>query len=126
MRRIMRCAMVAVVLLICTAAGLAQTSQGRILGTVSDASGAVVTDAKRTITNTATGVSRILTTTGAGEYAAPNLNAGPYIVTAEAAGFKKEQRVGLLLEVAQDIRVDLQLVPGATQETGTVSGEAPI
>jgi Carboxypeptidase regulatory-like domain/TonB dependent receptor len=126
MRSIMRAAMVAVSVLICGAALPAQTSQGRILGTVSDASGAVVTDAKVTITNTATGVSRALTTTGAGEYAAPNLNAGPYTVTAEAPGFKKEQRVGLLLEVAQDIRIDLQLVPGTTQETVTVSGEAPI
>ena len=50
---------VVVFCLLFIAAGLsAQTSQGRILGTITDASGAVVSNAKVTITNTATGVSR--------------------------------------------------------------------
>src|SRR5689334_2329145 len=48
-----------------------QSSEGRILGTVTDQSGAVVAGARITITNSATNVSRQLTTTGAGEYVAP-------------------------------------------------------
>ena len=69
---------------------MAQTSEGRILGTVlrpdrrRDRRGA-----KITITNTTTNVSRQLVTTSAGEYVAPNLEPGTYTVTAEAAGFKK-------------------------------------
>ena len=66
-----------------------QTSEGRILGTVYDQSGAVVPGAKITVTNTATGVSRHLVTSGAGEYVAPNLEPGSYTVTAENGGFKK-------------------------------------
>src|SRR5579862_8176866 len=96
---------------------LAQTYQGRILGSVTDSSGAVVGGAKVTITNTATGVSRVLTANGAGDYNAPNLEPGPYTVTAEAPSFKKAQRLGLQLEVAKDVRVDLKLVPGAVNET---------
>ena len=79
-----------------------------------------------TITNTATGVSRNLSTNAAGDYNAPNLEPGPYMVTAQAASFKKAQRTGLQLEVAKDIRVDLKLEPGAVSETVTVSEEAPI
>ncbi len=105
---------------------LAQTYQGRILGSVTDSSGAVVSGAKVTITNTATGISRNLTANGAGEYNAPNLEPGPYTVTAEAASFKRAERTGLQLEVAKDVRVDLKLEAGAVNETVTVSEEAPI
>ena len=83
-------AFTAIIVMLCGAITLsAQTSQGRILGSVTDQTGAVVPGAKVTITNTATGAARALTTTGAGEYAAPNLDAGPYTISAEASGFKK-------------------------------------
>ena len=63
---------------VCSTAFLfAQTYQGRILGSVTDASGAVISGAKITIKNTATGVARSLTTTAAGDYVAPNLEPGP-------------------------------------------------
>jgi len=121
-------AFVLVILLVFLSASLliAQTYQGRILGLVTDQSGAVVRGAKVTITNTATGVSRTLTTTAAGEYNAPNLEPGPYTVTAEAPGFKKVERTALRLEVAKDIRVDFTLNPGAVSEIVTVSEEAPV
>jgi hypothetical protein len=104
----------------------AQTYQGRILGSVTDSSGAVVGGAKLTITNTATGTSRTLTANGEGDYNAPNLEPGPYTVTAEAPSFKKAQRTGLQLEVAKDIRIDFKLDPGAINETVTVSEDASV
>ena len=63
----------AVVLAVIVAVGIAagQTSEGRILGTVLDPSGAVIAGARITITNTRTGVTRELTSTGNGEYVAP-------------------------------------------------------
>jgi len=61
-----------------------------------------------------------------GDYNAPNLEPGPYMVTAEAPSFKRAQRTGLQLEVAKDIRVDFRLDPGAINETVTVSEEAPV
>jgi hypothetical protein len=108
-------------------AGLhAQTYQSRILGVVSDQNGAVVPSAQVTITNTATNTSRILTTGGADEYVAADLEPGPYTVTAEARGFSKFVRTGLRLEVARDIRVDAQLRPGSLTSTVTVTGDAPV
>ncbi|HSS95760.1 MAG TPA: TonB-dependent receptor, partial [Terriglobales bacterium] len=104
----------------------AQTYQGRILGSVTDPSGAVVSGASVTITNTATGVSRALKSGAAGEYVAPNLEPGPYSITVEAPSFKKAQRTGLTLEVAKDIRADIQLTAGSISEVVTVSGEAPM
>src|ERR1035441_6625703 len=105
---------------------MAQTSEGRILGSVVDPSGAVVGSAKVTITNTATGTSRTITTTAAGDYAAPNLEPGSYVVTVESPGFQKAQHTAIKLEVAKDVRVDFKLTPGAISETMTVSGEAPM
>src|ERR1700733_14092388 len=104
----------------------AQTYQGRILGSVTDSSGAVVSGAKVTITNTATGISRTLTANEAGEYNAPNLEPGPYTVIVEASSFKRAERTGLQLEVAKDVRVDIKLEAGAVNETVTVSEEAPM
>ena len=101
----------------------AQTSQGRILGRLTDPSGAVVANARITITNTATGVTRNLNTTGAGEYAAPNLDPGTYTVTAEASGFKKAETSPFLLEVSRDVRQDLRLEPGDVGVSMTITAE---
>jgi len=94
----------------------AQTYQGRILGSVTDQTGAVVSGARVTIINPATGVSRTLITGAAGEFVAPNLEPGPYTITVEAESFKKQQRTGLTLEVAKDIRADFQLTAGSIQK----------
>ena len=114
------------IVLVCAATAVAQTSQGRILGTVTDASGAVVANAQITITNTATGIARTIATTAAGEYLAPDLEPGPYSVEAVAGGFQKARHTVVTLEVAKDIRVDFKLIPGAVTETVIVSGEAPM
>ena len=117
---------VAIVVMLLVARLHAQTYQGRILGVVSDQNGAVVPSAQVTVTNTATNTSRTLTTGGAGEYVAADLEPGPYTVTAEARGFSKFVRTGLRLEVARDIRVDAQLRPGSLTSTVTVTGDAPV
>ena len=104
----------------------AQTSQGRILGTVADTSGAVVANARVTITNTGTGSARSLATTAAGEYTAPSLEPGSYVVVVEAPGFQKAQHTAVRLEVAKDVRIDFKLAPGAITETMIVTGEAPM
>lgn len=105
---------------------MAQTSEGRILGTVVDPSGAVVSGATVIITNTGTAIARRLNTTATGEYAAPNLEAGSYAVVVEATGFQKAQHTAVKLEVAKDILIDFQLTPGSISETMVVTGEAPM
>ena len=99
----------------------AQTYQGRILGTITDSSGAVVSGAKVTITNTATGLSRNLVTGSEGEYLAPELDPGAYRVAVEVPGFKRSESTPVILEVARDVRVNLHLQPGAVSETVEVT-----
>src|SRR5262249_54050932 len=101
----------------------AQSSQGRILGTVTDQSGAVVANAKITITNTNTNASRELITNAAGDYVAPSLDPGMYSVAAEASGFKKAISTAIQLEVSRDARVNLRLQPGAVSEVIEVTAQ---
>ncbi len=102
-----------------------QGSAGRILGSVTDQSGGVVAGATVTVTDVQRGVTRTLTTDAAGEYLAPDLVPGTYMVRGVATGFKTVERGGLLLQVRQDIRVDLVLQPGDQAQTVTVTEEAP-
>src|SRR6201997_636839 len=88
-----------------------QGSNGRILGTVTDQSGGVVSGATITIVDKDRGVARTLTTDDAGEYNAPTLIPGTYIVRVEAKGFKRLERQNVVLEVGKDIRVDLNVQP---------------
>ncbi|MDQ2949596.1 MAG: carboxypeptidase-like regulatory domain-containing protein, partial [Acidobacteriota bacterium] len=113
-------------LIVFAASVSAQTSLGRILGTVTDKSNATVAGAAVTVTNTATGVARQLSTTKAGEYVAPNIEPGFYSIKVTAASFKTEVRTGIQLEVAKDARVDFKLQPGAVSDTITVSADAPL
>jgi len=103
-----------------------QSSEGRILGTVSDQSGAVVGGAVVTVTNTATNITRQMVTTSAGDYVAANLEAGKYRVSAEAKGFKKALSTEFVLEVSRDVRIDLKLQPGAVTETVEVNAEGAL
>jgi outer membrane receptor protein involved in Fe transport len=113
------------VLLLCVPA-FSQGSAGRILGSVTDQSGGVISGATVTVTDVQRGVTRTLTTDQTGEYVAPDLTPGSYTVRAAANGFKTVERAGLLLEVRQDIRVDLVLQPGDQAQTVTVTEEAPL
>ena len=70
---------------------LAQDATGKILGTVADAVGAVVPDAKVTVTDVATKIARETTTDKDGNFQVISLPIGTYRVTAEKTGFKKER-----------------------------------
>jgi hypothetical protein len=89
-----------------------QAVTGSVLGTVTDASGAVVANAKVTLTEVNTGVSRSAVTNASGNYAFPDIPEGGYSVTVEAPGFKKEIRQNVRVDVNTSARVDVQLQPG--------------
>ncbi len=112
--------------LLAPASLMAQTNTGRILGSVTDQTGAAVTGASVTITDTQRGTSRPLTTDQAGAYVAPELLPGNYKVRVEAKGFKSVERTNILLEVAKDARIDVALEPGQVAETVIVSSEVPL
>ncbi len=104
----------------------AQTDTGRILGSVLDQTQAVVVGATVTITDTQRGLTRNLTSNDAGEYVATNLLAGVYTVKVSAPGFRIVERRNVALEVATDVRFDVVLQPGDTQQTVTITEEAPL
>jgi hypothetical protein len=103
-----------------------QNSTGRILGSVTDQSGAALSGAVVAIIDLARGTTRTLTTDEAGEYAAPDLVPGAYKVRAEAKGFKSVERLNIDLEVAKDARVDFSLPAGNVAETVTVTDAIPL
>src|ERR1035441_968755 len=94
------------------------------LGTITDASGAAVPNAQITCTETNTGVNRKAVASDVGTYVFSGLPPGVYSVAVELAGFKKEVRSRVEVQVNQTARVDMTLQPGAVTETLTVTGEA--
>ncbi|MFY9529554.1 MAG: TonB-dependent receptor [Candidatus Acidiferrales bacterium] len=103
-----------------------QGTFGRIMGTVTDQSGGVISGATVTIIDTERGVSKTLVTNESGEYNAPTLLPGSYTVRVEARGFKTIDRENIVLEVGKEIRVDATLLPGAQSQTVTVTEAVPL
>src|SRR5215470_3090451 len=100
------------VLLLIPIAGFSQAANGRITGTVTDASGAVLPGVTIEVTNTATGVAFSSVSTETGAYSAPNLPPGVYAIAASLPGFKKYDRNGVSLAAAQTLRIDIPLEVG--------------
>ncbi|MFB3827835.1 MAG: TonB-dependent receptor domain-containing protein [Bryobacteraceae bacterium] len=105
---------------------IAQDPRGKILGRVSDASGAVIPGVRVRAANTATNVAFSATTNELGNYEIPYLLGGTYVVSAEIQGFKKYVSEGIELRVGDRLTVDIALELGAMAETVTVSGGAPL
>jgi hypothetical protein len=114
------------ILLLVAIPAFAQLPVGTILGTVKDATGAVVPGATVMITNSDTQVSRTLTTAADGTYRAPELPVGHYLVKAEHEGFKAVTHTGITLNVSEDDRIDFSLEVGSTTQEVSVTGEPPI
>src|SRR5712671_3739512 len=112
-------------LLLCPPA-YSQGSFGRILGTVTDQSGGVVTGATVIVVDKDRGVSRTLTADDVGVYNAPNLTPGNYTVRVESKGFKIYERTGIVLEVGKEVRVDATLQPGDQTQTITITESVPL
>ena len=94
----------------------AQTTSTEVLGTVSDASGAVIPSAKVTLLRVATGEKRDGVTDSSGNFSFPLIEIGEYRVTAEAQGFKTETKTGITVELQQKARVDFQLQVGSATD----------
>jgi hypothetical protein len=105
---------------------VAQGNFGRILGTVTDQTGAVLAGAAVTIIDVDRGLSRSLVTDSAGEYNAPTLIPGNYSVRVEVKGFRTLTRQNIVLEVGKEVQVDLTPQPGEQSQTVTVEAAAPL
>jgi carboxypeptidase family protein len=98
-----------------------QVERASLAGTATDNSGAVVPGVAVRVTNEATNTSVNLQTDAAGEYRAVNLTPGSYAVDAEKSGFQRYVTKGLVLQVAQEARLDIRLQLGGVEQTIEVS-----
>src|SRR3954469_12703680 len=107
-----------VLALVSSGAGLAfaQLDTGSIVGTVTDASGAVLPGVTVTATQTETGVATTAVTTDKGQYVFPALKIGRYSVAAELSGFRRAVRDGIDLHVQERREANLQLAVGQLTE----------
>ncbi|HTC47176.1 MAG TPA: carboxypeptidase regulatory-like domain-containing protein [Candidatus Aquilonibacter sp.] len=103
----------------------AQGANGRILGRVADPSGAVLANAKITITNEATAISRDALTNDSGDYSFIEVAPGTYTVQFELTGFKKNVQKGVIVDLNQTVTLNSTLQIGGSQETVDVTSEAP-
>jgi carboxypeptidase family protein len=117
---------VAVCIFLVPAALAAQSVSGTILGVITDSTGAVMPGATVTLTNTGTGLVRVLLADSSGEYTAPSLPTGRYAVKAELSGFKTVTVADVELGVDQRQRVNIRLELGAMEESITVTGTSPL
>src|ERR1051325_8729021 len=92
-----------------SASVLAQTPTGAIVGTVSDPTGAVVPNAKVTITERATGRVISLTTNSEGNYDQRNLLPGVYDVRIEMAGFSAKDMREITVNSGAVVNGNVQL-----------------
>lgn len=115
--------------LISMAAGIplfAQLPTGTILGTVKDASGAVIPGAMVTAQDVETGVVRSIATDDTGGYRFNALPVSHYDITVKASGFSSSTQRGLVLNVDQQAVVNFSLQVGTTAQQVVVTGEAPL
>ena len=99
----------------------AQTATGTLDGRVTDASGAVVADAKVTITSNQTNFKQELTTNGVGVFVRPFLLPGLYQVAVEKAGFRRYAESNVLVNVQKTVSLEITLTVGETTATVEVS-----
>ena len=118
--RILLCA----ILVLCLPFLASAQDTGSISGTVSDKSGAAVAGAEVTITSTAGSLTRSTVTNSDGAYVAGGLPGATYDISVSAKGFQKYTAHGVVLDVAQKIRVDVPLTVGSVSEEVVVTGES--
>jgi hypothetical protein len=116
-----------VAMFVLVSAALAQNlATGTLVGTVTDNTGGVVTGAAVTVTNTQTQVASRVVTNAEGSYYMPFLGVGSYQVTVEAAGFKKYEQTGIVINAGETPRIDVKLQIGAVTEEIKVTAAAPL
>src|SRR5438309_2274427 len=109
---------------ILSCAAWAQEFRATVTGTVADASGAKIPNAKIDVKNQATGVTVSTTTTSDGIYTTPFLAPGRYSVTATVPGFKTETKTNIELNVSDHQQLDFTMQVGGVSEQVTVEASS--
>ena len=104
----------------------AQGTGGRILGRISDPTGAVLSGVKVTATSEATSVGQDTLSNDSGDFVFPNVPVGTYTLTFDLKGFKKAVRRSIALDVNQVITLNMTMQLGGNEEVVDVTAEAPL
>ncbi|SEG62937.1 Carboxypeptidase regulatory-like domain-containing protein [Bryocella elongata] len=96
---------------------------GTIQGTVTDPAGAIIPNAKITLTAEATKVTQVIQTDSQGAYVFPNIPIGSYTVSVAAPGFQTFASKNNVLEVGSNIAVNVKMTIGQETQTVTVQAE---
>jgi Carboxypeptidase regulatory-like domain/TonB dependent receptor len=104
----------------------AQSTNGSMIGRITDPSKALIADAKTAAINTATSFRYETTTNHSGEYYLTNLPPGPYRLEIEKTGFKKLIKPDVSLHVQDTIELNFELTLGSASESITVEAGAPL
>jgi hypothetical protein len=99
---------------------LAQQPFGITVGRVTDPTGATLSAATVTVTNTETQVSQTVATSAAGEHSAPYLVNGIYTIKAEHPGFRASVMSRVVLQAAQTVRADIRMELGEVKQTDAI------
>jgi Carboxypeptidase regulatory-like domain len=110
-------------ILVLTSAGWGQDN-AVVTGTVMDPTGAAVPNVSISLTNTATGQARQVTSNTSGVFLFANVGVGHYTLEASVAGFQKYAKTDLSVNVAQTLQEDIALKVGNTQESVSVEADA--
>ena len=113
-------------LMFLTSGALAQLTTADILGTVSDASGAVVSNANVTLVNLGTNEARTVHSNGSGDYSFTLLPVGHYSITVKANGFQAWVTKDLAVEAGDRARSDVHLQVGSESTVVEVTGSTPL
>jgi hypothetical protein len=104
----------------------AQESSAQINGTVTDASGAALSNAGVLIVSKETGATRKVQTNSSGEFIAPVLDPGHYRITIQSPGFETFVAEGIELAIGGRKNLSISLTVGAAKQTVTVSGDSEL
>jgi hypothetical protein len=123
-RDVLRLSFLLIVTLLLGSGSVWAQTTGTLLGVISDPNGAVVPSATVRVTNNDTGFTTTAVSTSEGSYLLQLLPIGHYSISVEAGGFKSYNQSGVMVPVAQNIRVDVKLEVGQVAQTVTVTGNA--
>jgi len=126
MKRLRGLTLVWLFAMMATGLALGQADQGAVVGLVQDATGAVIANAKVTLTNTDNGLELQAETDRSGNYVFSPVKIGNYSVTVTAPGFEKTTQENIQLHVQDRIAINIQLKLGAASETVTVTDAPPL
>jgi hypothetical protein len=116
----------AVAVLFTASAARAQFDSATVVGTVRDATNAVVPTAKVTLTGVDTGISVVRTSGDNGSFEFPAVKPGIYVVTAEKSGFALALVENVVVQVGARLRIDLQMPIGQVTEKVEVTASSPL